>query len=44
MEYQKEINLLDNTKNHLSKFMTKNVLKQMVTHVECVTPIIKLKT
>ena len=27
MEYQKEINLLDNTKNHLSKFMTKKCVE-----------------
>ena len=30
MEYQKIINLLDNTPNHLSKFRTKIGLKEMI--------------
>ena len=40
MEYQKILNLLDNTPNPLSKFRNKIGLKQMMTDV--ITPIAKL--
>ena len=36
MEYQKIINLLDNTSNQPSKFRIKNWFK-MIIHVECLT-------
>ena len=42
MEYQKIINLLENTTNQLSKFRTKNWDEVMMNHVELVTLIVKL--
>ena len=42
MEYQKIINLLDNTPNQLTKFRTKIGFKQMMTNVERITLIVKL--
>ena len=43
MEYQKIINLLDNTPNQSSKFKTKkNGSKKMRNHEESMTKIIKL--
>ena len=42
MEYQKIINLWDNTTNQPSKFRKKIGLNLMMTHVECITQIAKL--
>ena len=42
MEYQKIINLLDNKSNQLSKFRTKNGLKQMVNQEKYIIPIVTL--
>ena len=43
MEYQKIINLLDNTQNQTSKFRTKRFgLKQIMARVKHLTPIVKL--
>ena len=42
MEYQKIINLLDNKPNQLSKFRTKNGLKQMVNQEKYIIPIVTL--
>ena len=42
MEYQRVINLLDNTPNQSNKFRTKIGLKYMMTHVERITLIVKL--
>ena len=42
MEFQKTVNLLDNMPNKPSKFKTKIGLKQMMTHLERITPIVKL--
>ena len=41
MEYQKLINSLGNTPNQVSKFRSKNWLKKMMTHLKCITPIVK---
>ena len=42
MEYQKIINLLENTPNQTTKFRTKDELKLMMNHVECITLTVKL--
>ena len=42
MEYHEIIKLSDNTPNQPTKFRTKKSLKKMITHVECITPIVKL--
>ena len=42
MENQKIKKLLDNTPNKQSKFRTKIMLKEMMTHVKHTTPIVKL--
>ena len=42
MEYQKIINLLDNKSSQLSKFRTKNGLKQMVNQEKYIIPIVTL--
>ena len=42
MEYQKIINLLDNTPNQLTKFKMKNCFEVMMMHVELIT-VAKLK-
>ena len=43
MEYQKIINLLDNTPNQLSNFRTKkNGSKQMINQEECIMSIVTL--
>ena len=42
MEYQKIINLLDNTPNQPSNFKTKNWVKKMTAREERMTVIIKL--
>ena len=42
MEYQKIINLLDNTPNQLTKFRTNNCAQINVMHMERVTLIVKL--
>ena len=41
MEYHKII-LSDNTPNQPTKFRTRNGLKKMIMHVECITPKVKL--
>ena len=41
MEYQKTINLLDDTPSQISKFRTKNWFK-MMTHMKRVIPTVKL--
>ena len=41
MEYQKIINFLDNTPNHLSKFRTKNWVEKNDVHGERITTIAK---
>ena len=43
MEYQKIINLLDNTANQPTKFRTKNWVKKIMMQVERTTPIVKFK-
>ena len=42
MEYQKIINLLDNTPNQPTKFKKKNWVGTMVMQMERITPIVKL--
>ena len=42
MDNQKTINFLGNTLNQPTKFKAKTGLKQMMTHVKHITPIIKL--
>ena len=42
MEYQKTINLLENTPNQPTKFRTKNWVEIMMTRVERITLIVKL--
>ena len=42
MEYQKIINLIDNTPNQPTKFRTKNWVEINVTQVELITLIVKL--
>ena len=42
MEYHKIILLPDNTPNQPTKLRTKNGLKKMIMHVECITPKVKL--
>ena len=42
MQYQKVINLLDNTPNQSAKFRAKPGLKQMTNHVERIILIVKL--
>ena len=42
MEYQKIINLLENTPSQPTKFRTKTGLKQIMTRVEPITSIVKL--
>ena len=42
MEYQKIINLLENTPNQPNKFRTKNWVEKMMTRVERTTIIVKL--
>ena len=42
MEYQKLINLLDNTPNEPTKFRTKNWIETMTIHMKRITPIVKL--
>ena len=42
MEYQKIIQLLDNTPNQPIKFRTKNWVEIHVSHVEHITLIVKL--
>ena len=42
MEYQKIINLLENTPNQLNKFRTKRWVEVKVEHVELTTLIVKL--
>ena len=43
MEYQNTINLLDNTPDEPSKFRTKNSVEKMMTCVQLLTKIVKLK-
>ena len=42
MEYQKRINLSDNTPNQPTKIRTINWVEIMMIHVERLTPIVKL--
>ena len=42
MEYQKIIQLLDNTPNQPTKFRTKNLVEKHVSHVGHITLIVKL--
>ena len=42
MEYQKIINLFDDTPNQLSKFRTKIGLKEMISQEEYIIPIVTL--
>ena len=42
MEYQKIINLLENSSNHLSKFRTKNWIEINHQSKECTIPIVAL--
>ena len=42
LEYQKIINLLENTLNQLNKFRTKRWVEVKVEHVELTTLIVKL--
>ena len=42
MEYQKTINLLDNTPNQLSKFRTKNWIEINDQSRGCITPMVTL--
>ena len=42
MDYQKIINLLDNTLDQPSRFKTKNWVEIIMNHVEIMTKIIKL--
>ena len=41
-EYQKTINLLDNTQNEPSKFRTRNWIEKKMNHEERITKVIKL--
>ena len=41
MQYQKKINPFDDRANQQPKFKTKIGSKQMMTHVERITPIVK---
>ena len=42
MEYQKLINVLDNTPNRLSKFRTRNCIEINDHLKECIIPIVTL--
>ena len=42
MEYQKLINVLDNTPNRLSKFRTRNYIEINDHLKECIIPIVTL--
>ena len=42
MEYQKTINLLDNTPNQPSIFRTKNSVEINVTHMKRITSIVQV--
>ena len=42
MEYQKIINLLDNTQNESPKFRTKNWVERMMNHEACVMSVIRV--
>ena len=42
MEYQKTINLLENTPNKLSKLRTKNWVEVNMNHVQLITLMVKL--